>query len=210
MLIIGLTGGIGSGKSAVSKLFSELGAPIIDTDIISRQVVEPGQPALQQICTAFGDEILTASGELDRSKLRDIVFASPKKRAQLEAILHPLIQQEMLHQASLLNTPYCIFAIPLLIEANQTGLVDRTLVIDAPEELRRQRIKQRDHLDDNQIDAIFTAQLPPQERLKHADDIIHNNSGLDHLRTQVIDLNRRYTEISKLEKCLGKLSTSSQ
>ncbi len=200
MLIIGLTGGIGSGKSAVSRLFSELGVPVIDTDIISHQVVEPGQPALQQIRQTFGDEILSANGELDRSKLRNIVFATPKKRAQLEAILHPLIQQEMLHQASLLNSPYCIFAIPLLIEANQTGLVNRILVIDAPEELRRQRIKQRDQLDDNQINAIFAAQLPPQARLKHADDIIYNDSSLDHLRIQVIDLNRRYTEIAKLEK----------
>jgi len=200
MLIIGLTGGIGSGKSAVSRFFSELGVPVIDTDIISRQVVELGQPALQQIRQTFGDEILSANGELDRGRLRNIVFATPGKRAQLEAILHPLIQQEMLHQASLLNSPYCIFAIPLLIEANQTGLVDRILVIDAPEKLRRQRIKQRDQLDDNQIDAIFAAQLPPQERLKHADDIIHNDSGLDHLRIQVIDLNRRYTKIAKLEK----------
>ncbi len=199
MLIIGLTGGIGSGKSAVSKLFAELGVPIIDADIVSRQLVEPGQPALQQICLAFSDEVLSANGALDRSKLRSIVFSKPDKRAQLEAILHPLIQQEMLHQASLLNSPYCIFAIPLLLEAGQTGLVDRILVIDAPEELRRQRIKQRDQLDDNQIDEIFTTQLQRQARLAQADDIIHNDSDLNQLRAQVIDLNRRYTEIAKQE-----------
>ena len=200
MLIIGLTGGIGSGKSAVSKIFAELGIPIIDTDIISRQLVEPGQPALQQICLAFGNEILSADGELDRSKLRNIVFSAAEKRKQLETILHPLIRQEMLHQASLLNSPYCIFAIPLLVEADQTSLVDRILVIDAPEQLRRQRIKQRDLLEDSQINEIFAAQLPDQERLKRADDIILNDSGLDQLRTQVIDLNHRYIEMAKLEK----------
>lgn len=200
MLIIGLTGGIGSGKSAVSKFFSELGVPVIDTDIISRQLVEPGQPALQQICLAFGNEILSADGELDRGKLRNIVFSAPDKRKQLEAILHPLIQQEMLHLASLLDSPYCIFAIPLLIEARQSELVDRILVIDAPEQLRRQRIKQRDQMEDKQIDKIFAAQLPDQERLKHADDIIRNDSGLPQLRAQVIDLNHRYIEMAKLEK----------
>ncbi len=199
MLIIGLTGGIGSGKSAVSKIFSELGVPVIDTDIISRQIVKPGQPALQQIHQAFGNKVLTASGELDRGKLKNIIFATPAKRKQLEAILHPMIKDEMLHQASLLDSAYCIFAIPLLIEARQTDLVDRILVVDAPEALRRQRIKQRDPLDDNQIDAIFAAQLPPQTRLDHADDIIHNDSDLNRLRTQVIDLNRRYTEIAKQE-----------
>jgi len=200
MLIIGLTGGIGSGKSVVSKLFAELDVPVIDTDIISRQLVEPGQPALQQICQAFGDEILSASGGLDRNKLRNIVFSAPDKRLQLEAILHPLIQQEMLHQASLLDSPYCIFAIPLLIEANQTGLVDRILVIDAPDKLRRHRLKQRDQLEDRQIDDILAAQLPGPERLKHADDIIYNDSELDHLRAQVIDLNRRYTKMAKQGK----------
>lgn len=197
MLIIGLTGGIGSGKSAVSKVFSELGVPVIDTDVISRQVVAPGQPALQQICQAFGNNMLSANGELDRSKLKNIVFATPAKRKQLENILHPIIKNEMLHQAGLLHSTYCIFAIPLLIEARQTDLVHRILVIDTPEALRRQRIKQRDSLDDKQINAIFAAQLPNHERLKHADDIIHNDSDLDQLRTQVIDLNRRYTEIAK-------------
>ena len=204
MLIIGLTGGIGSGKSAVSKLFSELGVPVIDTDIISRQVVEPSQPALQQICQAFGDEILTTYGELDRAKLKSMVFAEPDKRKQLEAILHPIIKNEMLRQASLLDTAYCIFAIPLLIEANQTDLIDRILVIDAPDELRRQRIKQRDHMQDQQINEIFAAQLSRQTRLDHADDIIHNDSDLERLRTQVIDLNRRYTEIAKQEEFRGK------
>lgn len=204
MLIIGLTGGIGSGKSAVSKLFSELGVPVIDTDIISRQVVEPGQPALRQISQAFGNEILSANGELDRAKLKNIVFAEPTKRKQLEAILHPIIKNKMLRQASLLDTAYCIFAIPLLIEANQTDLVDRILVIDAPEALRRQRIKQRDQLDDEKINKIFAAQLSRQTRLDYADDIIHNDSDLHQLRTQVIDLSRRYTEIAKQEEYRGK------
>ena len=204
MLIIGLTGGIGSGKSAVCKLFAELGVPVIDADIIARQVVAPGRPALAQIRKTFGDDILTGEGQLDRTKLRAIVFDIPAKRKQLEAILHPAIQHEMLKQAKELNSPYCIFAIPLLIEVNQISLADRVLVIDAPDEIRRQRIKQRDRLSDKEIDAIFAAQLTREERLAHADDIIRNDSDLDQLRTQVIDLNYRYLELAKQEKYRGK------
>lgn len=204
MLIIGLTGGIGSGKSVVSSLFSELGAPVIDSDIIARQVVEQGQPGLELLHQAFGQEILTASGDLDRAKLRNIVFSNPEKRIQLEAILHPLIQAEMLKQASRIDAPYCIFAIPLLIEADQIGLVDRVLVVDAADDVRRQRIKQRDQLDDKQIDAIFAAQLSRQERLSHADDIIDNDIDPDHLRTQVIDLDRRYSKLARQEKFHGR------
>ncbi len=200
MLIIGLTGGIGSGKSAVSKIFIELGIPVIDADIISRQAVKPGQPALQQISQVFGEEILTANGELNRGKLKNIIFATAAKRKQLEAILHPIIKNKMLHQASLLDTAYCIFTIPLLIEAGQIDLVDRVLVIDAPDTLRRQRIKQRDPLSDQQINEVFAVQLSAQARLDYADDIIHNDSDLTQLRAQVIDLNRRYAEIATSEK----------
>lgn len=204
MLVIGLTGGIGSGKSFVCKLFTELGVPVIDADIIARQVVAPGQPALEQVRKTFGDEVITETGHLDRTKLRSIAFNNPAKRKQLEAILHPAIQAEMQRQAGNLDTPYCIFAIPLLIEVNQTSMVDRVLVIDAPENLRRQRIKGRDQMSDKEIDAIFAAQLTRDERRAHADDIIHNDSDLNQLRTQVIDLNSRYIELAKQEKYRGK------
>ena len=200
MLIIGLTGGIGSGKSAVCEIFQELGVPVIDADAVSRQVVEPDQPALAQIRAAFGDSIISADGQLDRAALRELVFADPTKRRQLETILHPLIQQAMLDQAAALQAPYCIFAIPLLIEAGQTEMVDRILVVDAPEPLRRQRLKQRDGMDEPQINAVFAAQLDREERLAHADDVIHNTADLAHLRAQVIDLHGRYSEIAKQEK----------
>jgi dephospho-CoA kinase len=200
MLIIGLTGGIGSGKSAVCEIFQELGVPVIDADAVSREVVEPGCPALEQIRAAFGDSIITANGQLDRATLRELIFANPAKRRQLEAILHPLIQQAMLEQAAALQAPYCIFAIPLLIEAVQTDMVDRILVVDAPEPLRRQWLKQRDGMDDLQINAVFAAQLDRGKRLAHADDVIHNAADLAHLRAQVIDLHGRYSEIAKQEK----------
>ncbi len=204
MLIIGLTGGIGSGKSTICKLFTDLGVPVIDADIIARQVVAPDQPALGQIKKAFGEAVITKTGQLDRSKLRSIVFDNPTKRKQLEAILHPAIQAEMQHQAEELDTPYCIFAIPLLIEVNQISMVDRILVVDAPDDLRRQRIKERDQLEEQEINAIFAAQLTREERLVHADDIIRNDSDIAHLQTQVLDLNSRYLEIAKLEKYRGK------
>lgn len=199
MLIIGLTGGIGSGKSAACEIFTELGVPVIDADVIARQVVEPGQPTLQQVLDTFGKSLLTPAGKLDRAKLRAIVFKDPTKRKQLEAILHPAIQTEMQHQANTLNHPYCIFAIPLLFEANQRHVVDRVLVIDAPDELRKQRIKARDQLNESEIDAIFSAQLTRQARLSQADDTINNDADLDHLRTQVIDLNSRYIDLARQE-----------
>lgn len=199
MLIIGLTGGIGSGKSAACEIFTDLGVPVIDADVIARQIVEPGQPTLQQVLDTFGKSLLTQEGKLDRATLRTIVFKNPAKRKQLEAILHPAIQTEMLRRANTLNHPYCIFAIPLLFEASQTHLVDRILVVDAPDELRRQRVKARDQLKDYEIDAIFAAQLPREARLSQADDTISNDANLDKLRAQVTDLNSRYIQLALQE-----------
>ncbi len=195
MKIIGLTGGIGSGKTTVSDLFEELGVPVIDADVIARQVVEPGQAALTEIQQQFSGEVINDDGRLNRDALRQIVFEQPEKRRTLETILHPAIAQEMLHQASKLNTHYCLFVIPLIIEAQQQHLVDRILVVDAPDQLRRQRVKQRSQLDDQQIDAIFAAQVNRDTRLRQADDIIYNSSDLDDLRTQVLHLHNRYNEI---------------
>lgn len=195
MLIVGLTGGIGSGKSTVAKLFAEQDVPIIDTDIIARQVVEPGQPALAEITHTFGTEILTSAGQLNRSALRQIIFSDIVKRQQLEAILHPRIQAEMLRQSATLTAPYCIFVIPLLLEAGQQYLVERILVIDCDEAIRRQRLKRRDQMSDTEIDRAFAAQANREQRLAAADEIIIN-SNLDQLRVQVLQTHHRYSQLA--------------
>ncbi len=197
MLIIGLTGGIGSGKSTVTTLFGKLGVPVVDADIVSRQVVEPGQPALTEITHQFGPSILTNEGQLDRQRLREVIFASAAKRRQLEKMLHPRILAEMKRQARQRATPYCIFAIPLLLEAGQQDEVERIVVVDATDDIRRQRIKKRDRLSDSEIDAILKTQLGRNERLAAADDIITNNGDLGALQQQVETLHRRYLNMAK-------------
>ncbi len=197
MLIIGLTGGIGSGKTTVAKLFSELDVPIIDADVIARQVVEPGTPALTEIAQTFGPDIIGKDGMLDRPAMRHIIFNDTNKRRQLEKILHPRIQQQMLAQAKTFNADYCIFVIPLLFETGQQHIVDRTLVIDSDDHLRRQRLKSRDNMSDDDIDKAFAAQVNPQQRLSLADDSITNNKDIDKLRTQVTTLHNRYKQMSR-------------
>ncbi len=197
MLIVGLTGGIGSGKSTVSRLFEARGVQVIDADLVARQVVQPGQAALDQIRQRFGPQVISASGELDRQRLRQIVFADKEKRAELETLLHPLILAEMLRQGRQATSPYVIFAIPLLIETGQQEHVDRILVIDADEQIRRQRIKLRDNLSDAEIDAIMQAQLPRAERLASADDVIINNGTTDSLNDQVEALHQRYLALAR-------------
>ena len=197
MLIIGLTGGIGSGKSTVTSLFETLGVPVIDADIISRQLVEPGPEALTEIAKKFGPAIITPEGRLNRRQLREIIFSSPRQRKQLEEVLHPRILAQMQRQAEQLETPYCIFSIPLLLEAKQQDAVDRVLVIDAADETRRLRIKNRDHLTDHQIDAILKTQLERHERLANADEIITNNGDIETLRQQVEALHQYYQAMAK-------------
>ncbi len=196
MLIIGLTGGIGSGKSAAAHCFAELDVPIIDTDLIARQVVEPGQPALTEIAQAFGAEIVTDAGQINRPALRQLIFADSAKRQQLEAILHPRIRAEMLRQAALLTNPYAIFVIPLLLETGQQNLVNRILVIDCDDTIRRQRLKQRDQMNDAEIDRAFAAQASREQRLAAADEIISNNGNLDQLQLQVQQLHHRYSQLA--------------
>lgn len=196
MLIIGLTGGIGSGKSTVSQRFVELGVPVIDADDIAHYLVEPGKPALQRIIGEFGSDMLTVDGKLNRSMLRKIVFDNPSQRKVLEAILHPLIRIEMMNRANELDAPYCVFCIPLLVETQQSGLVDRVLVIDSPEEIRHQRIKQRNGLPDKEIKAILAAQATAEDRLAVADDIIVNDKDLDDIFRQVDELHQKYLELA--------------
>lgn len=192
MLIIGLTGGIGTGKSTVTKRFIELGVPVIDADEIAHELVKSHQPALQAIISEFGTEFLTAEGELNRSLLRQVVFDDPQRRKILESILHPLIRKEMLRRAGLISAPYCIFCIPLLAETRQTDMVDRVLVVDSPEKLQYERVKKRAGLSETEIKAILAAQAKREDRLAVADDVIVNEGSLDDVYRQVDRLHEKY------------------
>lgn len=192
MLRIGLTGGIGSGKSTVADMFAARGVPVIDADVIARELVEPGQPALAEIVAAFGDDVVDMQGRLDRRSLRARVFADPAERRRLEAILHPRIHAEMARRTAAQSAPYVLLVIPLLFEADQRDLVDRVLVVDVSPEVQRQRIGERDGLTAEQIDAMLAAQWDHRRRLDQADDVIDNSGDLDALQYQVNDLHRRY------------------
>lgn len=197
MLVIGLTGGIGSGKSTVAEMFESLGVPIIDMDRIARQIVEPGQPALTQIKQAFGEKIVAASGQLNRQQLSKIIFDSAEKRHQLEAILHPLIRQETARQLAELKSPYCIVVIPLLLESEQRSLVDRVLVVDVPESLQITRTMQRDGISAAQVRKILAAQVGRDSRLNAADDVIDNSAAMEDIRHRVDELDQQYRALSE-------------
>jgi dephospho-CoA kinase len=196
MLKVGLTGGIGSGKSEAARLFAKLGAPVIDADEIARQLVEPGSPGLDEIVRLFGVDCLNDDGSLNRSALAKIVFNDAPRRQQLDAILHPRVRTRIEQdiQASG-NHPYVIVVVPLLLEAGLTDLVDRVLVLLAPEKIRLQRVMNRDARDANQILAIMQSQAPDAVRQQAADDIIQNTGNLDTLASSVGQLHRKYTNI---------------
>lgn len=192
MLRIGLTGGIGSGKSTVANYFKELGIDIIDADEVARAVVAPGQPALTHISNYFGSDVLTADGSLNRNKLREIIFTHPTKRHWLEKLLHPLIRKKMLTLAEQATSPYCILAIPLLIENQLKQMVHRILVVDSSEELQISRTQQRDQLSAEQIMRIMATQVSREQRLAAADDVIINDSDLTKIKAQVLALHQHY------------------
>lgn len=192
MLKIGLTGGIGSGKTAVSDQLAKLGAEVIDTDILSRELVEPGQPALDEIIVGFGAEMLDTDGHLDRRQLRERVFSDASARHKLEAILHPKIRALMLERAAHSTAPYVVFVVPLLIETGQQTLVDRVLLVDIPEPLQKKRVAARDQLNDAQIEQILDAQIDRATRLCHADDIICNDKDFETLVKTVAELHQKY------------------
>lgn len=201
MLIIGLTGGIGSGKSTVAHYFETLGVPVIDADIIARELVAPGQPALQSITRQLGPELLLADGSLDRAQLRQRVFANDEERKRLEAILHPKIRERLCQRVRALrerNTPpaYCILSIPLLIESGWTDLVQRVLVVDTSPAQQLQRTSQRDGLSPAHVSAIIRSQTDRDTRLAVADDIIHNDVDIPSLQAQVEILHRRYLQLA--------------
>ena len=193
---IGLTGGIASGKSTAAKFFGALGVPILDSDQIARDVVEPGQPPLERLIERFGPKILTADGHLDRPALRDIVFSDPKARADLEALTHPAIGAAMEARSAEAGGPYQILVIPLLVEKNLAAHVDRVLVVDCDEDLQIRRLRDRDGSTPAQVQAILKAQAPRAARLKAADDVIHNDTDMSAVRNQVATLHARYLELA--------------
>ena len=194
---IGLTGGVASGKSTVAELFRTRAIPIIDTDQIAREVVEPGQPPLERLVERFGAGILTPDGHLDRPRLREIVFSDPKARADLEALTHPAIGTAVESLAAAAGGPYQILVIPLLVEKGLAGRVDRVLVVDCPEDLQLKRLQQRDGSTLEQARAMLSAQTSRATRLKAAHDVIHNESDLAALREQVASLHQRYLELAE-------------
>ena len=192
MLKVGLTGGIGSGKSTVAACFADLGVPVIDADAIARELVIPGMPALQEIAESFGPDIVAQDGTLKRAQLRSLIFRDAVQRGRLEAILHPLILREMEARAAKLTAPYCILGIPLLLETQQGQRVDRILVVDTPHYLQYRRVMERDHSSTGEVAAILRAQIGFRERLARADDIVTNDRDLTHLQGQVDELHQCY------------------
>jgi dephospho-CoA kinase len=189
---VALTGGIASGKSTVAGLFAARGVPVIDTDLIARQVVEPGEPALAAVIEAFGSGVLGPDGRLDRPRMRERVFADPAARRRLEDILHPAIRAEMERQARAAGGPYQLLVIPLLVEAGRRDHVDRVLVVDVPEATQIERLMRRDGVPRSQAEAALRAQAARDARFALADDVIENTDDLVALEAQVEALHRDY------------------
>jgi dephospho-CoA kinase len=194
---VGLTGGIASGKSTAAKFFGALGIPILDSDQVAREVVEPGQPPLERLVERFGRGILTPDGHLDRPALRDIVFSDPKARADLENLTHPAIGAALEARSAAAGGPYQILVIPLLVEKNLGAHVDRVLVVDCDEELQIRRLHARDGSTRVQAQAILDAQVSRSARLKAADDVITNDADMSAVQTQVAALHSRYLELAR-------------
>ena len=196
--IVGLTGGIGCGKSAASQFFSELGVDVIDTDVISQRLTQPTGSAIHLIQQEFGKDFITADHALNRTKMRELVFSNDEARLRLENILHPLILQETMVRIEQSHSPYIILVVPLLMESNEyRALVQRILVIDCDEEQQIKRTTSRSQLSEQQVKAIMAAQISRQTRLQNADDIILNNQDLAYLRTQVLQLHHTYLLLSQ-------------
>jgi len=198
-LRIGLTGGIASGKSTVADLFAEHHAPIIDTDVIARQLVQPGEPALDEIRAAFGDDVLDAQGRLDRGLVREIVFSDTARREKLESILHPRIRDEAVRQSDSADGPYQIIVVPLLVGSPMQQFMDRILVVDCHEDTQIRRLLARDAENEDQARRMLSAQAGRQDRLSIADDVIANDSDLRDTRSQVDDLHSKYLELADAE-----------
>ena len=191
-LVVGVTGGIGSGKSAVTRRLEQYGITVVDADVVARIVVEPGKPALTQIAEHFGADILQADGTLDRAALRARVFQDEAERRWLERLTHPLIGQEIVDQISASRSPYTVLSSPLLLDTSQKALVECVVVVDVPEEVQIARTAQRDNNDEAQVKRIMAAQLSRESRLALADIVIDNSGSLEDLELQVDELHKEF------------------
>ena len=196
MFRVGLTGGLASGKTIVADFFAALGAGIVDTDRVARDVVAPGQPGLEAVRQAFGAKVMSGSGELDRRAMREVIFTDPAARGRLESLLHPLIRARTLDELQRLNTPYAVVVVPLLVETGFGSVVDRVAVVDCPREIQLARLMARDELDRKQAESMMSAQADRQTRLAAADDVIDNGGSRESTRLRVQRLHRRYTRLS--------------
>jgi len=195
-LVIGVTGGIGSGKSTVCSAFESFGIPVIDTDQVAREVVVPGSEGLADVVNEFGSEILASDGTLDRAALRRIVFADPERRRRLEALLHPRIRTHVRALVDTVSTPYCLIGIPLLVERGNSQQVERVLVVDCPEDVQIARVIARDKLTAQEVRAIMRTQATRQERLDMADDVVVNATDLATVQAQVEALHAKYLALA--------------
>ena len=193
MYVVAITGGIGSGKTTVANQFAALGIEVVDADLIAREVVAPGTPALAAITSHFGPEILTEQGLLDRRALRERIFSDPAAKSWLNALLHPIIRSEMLRQCAAVSSPYCLLVVPLLVENRLTELADRVLVIDVDEATQIERTCRRDGVSRAQAQAILASQASRTERLAMADDVLDNQSGTtETIRARILALHETY------------------
>ena len=191
-MIIGLTGGIGSGKTAVSDIFEELGIGVVDADLASRVVVEKGRPSLEEIVKHFGQGILTEAGELDRAKLREIIFNSDEEKNWLESLLHPAIAKQIQEELKASSSPYTILVSPLLLETNQKDFCNKVLVVDVPVETQIERTLKRDDVSLEQVQSIIKAQISRDKRLELADEVIVNDKSLEDLQLAVSKLHQQF------------------
>jgi len=197
LLTIALTGGIGSGKTSIASIFKSLGVPIIDSDTISKEIILPGKPCFKDIVNEFGEEILTNKGTIDRYKLRDIIFNNDKARIKLENITHPIIFKNIDIQTSLINYPYCLVIVPLLIETKSVKYFDKVLLVDTLENIQFERVTKRDSISPTLLRKIIKTQVTRSERLKYADDIIENNNEIGNLNEYINILHKKYLTLSK-------------
>jgi dephospho-CoA kinase len=197
-LVVGLTGGIGSGKSAAAEEFARLGAAVVDTDVIAHELTGGGGLAIAGIKKLFGEEAIGPDGAMDRKKMRDRVFADPAAKRELEALLHPLIREESARRIAAAHAPYVVHVVPLLIESpDYRRRVDRVLVVDAPEETQVARVRSRSGLTEDEVRAIMRTQVPRPQRLAAADDVLDNGGSRDALRTQVAALHEKYLQFAR-------------
>lgn len=195
MLIIGLTGGIGSGKSVASDKFKSLGITVVDADVASRTVVEPGKPALKEIEDHFGSGIITTEGKLDRNNLREIIATDPEERKWLESVTHPKIGEQITKEISESTSVYTLFVAPLLLETNSQEMCSRVVVVDVPKDVQIQRTAKRDKVSPNQVEQLVAAQMEREKRLEKADDVLLNSGTIEDLEKQVEELHKKYIKM---------------